>query len=65
MGAFNQWVTATYLAAPANRTVADIATHLMRGAAYTSRVNQLRLAGVRLPADCTTYLPTPLSGDTT
>ena len=65
MGAFNQWVTATYMAAPANRTVADVAAHLMRGAAYTSRVNQLRLAGVRLPTGCTTYLPTPLSGDTT
>ena len=62
MGAFNQWATGTYLATPANRGVVDVATHIMRGAAYSSRVNQLRLAGVRLPADCTTYLPVPLSG---
>ncbi|MGF7238810.1 MAG: PfaD family polyunsaturated fatty acid/polyketide biosynthesis protein [Frankia sp.] len=59
LGGFNQWVTATYLAAPANRRVADVATHIMRGAAFTSRVNQLRLSGVRLPADCTSYVPTP------
>ncbi|MFD7134471.1 PfaD family polyunsaturated fatty acid/polyketide biosynthesis protein [Streptomyces sp. NPDC059894] len=59
MGAFNQWVTGTYLATPANRGVVDVATHLMRGAAYTSRVHQLRLAGVRLPAECATYLPAP------
>jgi hypothetical protein len=59
MGAFNQWVTATYLAAPTNRRVADVATHIMRGAAFTGRINQLRLAGVRLPADCTSYVPTP------
>ena len=62
MGAFNQWATGTYLATPANRSVVDVATHIMRGAAYASRVNQLRLAGVRLPADCVTYLPAPLSG---
>lgn len=62
MGAFNQWATGTYLATPANRSVVDVATHLMRGAAYASRVNQLRLAGVRLPADCVTYIPAPLSG---
>jgi trans-AT polyketide synthase, acyltransferase and oxidoreductase domains len=59
MGAFNQWVTATYLAAPANRRAADVATHIMRGAAFTSRINQLRLSGVVLPADCSTYVPTP------
>jgi trans-AT polyketide synthase, acyltransferase and oxidoreductase domains len=58
-GAFNQWVTATYLAAPANRTVADVAAHVMRGAAFAARINQLRLAGVRLPIGCTSYVPTP------
>jgi PfaD family protein len=61
MGAFNQWVTGTYLATPANRNVADVAAHLMRGAAFASRITQLRLAGVRLPAECSTYLPVPLS----
>ncbi|MEV2215004.1 PfaD family polyunsaturated fatty acid/polyketide biosynthesis protein [Streptomyces sp. NPDC050997] len=61
MGAFNQWVADTHLAAPANRAVAEVATHLMRGAAFTARAGQLRLAGVRLPADCATYVPAPLS----
>jgi len=64
MGAFNTWVTGTYLAAPANRHVADIAAQIMRGAAFTSRVAQLRLAGVRLPASCATYVPSPLPGGT-
>jgi hypothetical protein len=61
MGAFNHWVTATYLVAPANRGVADVATHIMRGAAFAARINQLSLAGVRLPASCTTYVPRPPS----
>ena len=51
----------TYHVVPGRVTAADVATHLMRGAAYTSRVWQLKLAGVRLPASCTTYRPTPLS----
>ncbi|TDD40992.1 KR domain-containing protein [Saccharopolyspora elongata] len=36
------------------------ATHVMRGAAFTSRVNQLRLAGARLPARACSYVPAPL-----
>lgn len=62
MGAFNTWVTGTHLAAPANRYVAEIAAQLMRGAAYTARVAQLRLAGVRLPATVAAYVPGPPSG---
>jgi trans-AT polyketide synthase, acyltransferase and oxidoreductase domains len=61
MGAFNRWVNATYLAPPINRTVVDVATHIMRGTAFTSRINQLRLAQVQLPADCSDYRPTPLT----
>jgi PfaD family protein len=63
MGSFNDWVRGTYLADPARRTVADVARQLMFGAAFTSRVWQLRLAGVRLPASCSTYRPVPLSGN--
>lgn len=62
MGAFNQWVAGTHLAAPAHRGVAEVATHIMRGAAFAARAGQLRLAGVRLPARCATYLPVPLTG---
>ncbi|MEU3201705.1 MULTISPECIES: PfaD family polyunsaturated fatty acid/polyketide biosynthesis protein [unclassified Streptomyces] len=59
MGDFNEWVRGTYLAAQENRRAADVAHHLMRGAAFTARVNQLATSGVRLPAACTEYVPTP------
>lgn len=57
MGAFNTWVAGTYLAAPSHRYVADVADELMYGAAYLTRVAQLRAAGVRLPAACARYVP--------
>lgn len=60
MGAFNTWAAGTYLAAAENRAVADIAGQLMFGAAYLTRVAQLRTAGVRLPAACARYVPRPL-----
>jgi hypothetical protein len=63
MGAFNNWVAGTYLSPVEHRAVADIAGQVMRGAAFAGRVSQLRLAGVRLPGGCTTYLPTPPNGD--
>lgn len=62
MGAFNTWVAGTYLAAPANRRVADIAAQVLRGTAFAARTGQLRLSGVRLPAACSTYVPSPLPG---
>lgn len=60
MGAFNNWVSGTHLAAVENRYAAELATHVMRGAAFTSRVTQLRLAGARLPARASSYVPAPL-----
>jgi PfaD family protein len=60
MGSFNDWVTASYLKAPGNRRVADVAHHLMRGAAFHTRVMQLRLAGVQIPAAAADYRPAPL-----
>jgi PfaD family protein len=62
MGGFNEWVRGSYLAAAENRRVADVARHLLLGAAFASRVHQLALAGVRLPAACTEYRPIPLAG---
>ncbi|MFC0453331.1 PfaD family polyunsaturated fatty acid/polyketide biosynthesis protein [Rhodococcus jostii] len=59
MGAFNGWVAGTHLAAPTNRRVADIAHHVLEGAAYLTRVAQLRTAGVRLPSDVARYVPAP------
>lgn len=57
MGSFNAWTAGTYLAEPGNRRVADVALHIMRGAAYVGRVAQLRLAGVGLPNSCLAYRP--------
>ncbi|MDA3648380.1 PfaD family polyunsaturated fatty acid/polyketide biosynthesis protein [Saccharopolyspora indica] len=62
MGAFNNWVSGTYLAAVENRHAAELAAHVMRGAAFASRVTQLRLAGARLPAGACSYVPAPQTG---
>lgn len=59
MGAFNDWVRRTYLEDPDARRVADVAGHLLRGAAYEARVHQLQLAGVSLPLSVTRYVPRP------
>ncbi|WP_216906949.1 PfaD family polyunsaturated fatty acid/polyketide biosynthesis protein [Nocardia noduli] len=59
MGAFNSWTAGTYLASPNNRTVADIADQMITGAAYLTRIAQLRTAGVRLPADIARFAPRP------
>ncbi|WP_067865118.1 PfaD family polyunsaturated fatty acid/polyketide biosynthesis protein [Nocardia shimofusensis] len=59
MGAFNTWAAGTHLAALPNRQAAEIADQMMLGAAYLTRVAQLRSAGVRLPAGCAEFLPRP------
>ncbi|MEU6483289.1 PfaD family polyunsaturated fatty acid/polyketide biosynthesis protein [Streptomyces sp. NPDC046887] len=60
MGSFNDWVTGSYLKTPGNRRVADVAHHLMLGAAFHTRLAQLRSAGVRIPAGVGDYRPVPL-----
>ncbi|NEB03416.1 PfaD family polyunsaturated fatty acid/polyketide biosynthesis protein [Streptomyces sp. SID13726] len=60
MGSFNAWVSGSYLSTPGNRTVADVAHHLMRGAAFHTRTAQLATAGVALPPSAADYLPVPL-----
>ena len=59
MGSFNSWVRGTYLAAPEHRRVADVAQHLMVGAAFHHRLSTLRAAGVELSASCASYQPSP------
>jgi len=58
MGAFNDWVKPTYLSAYNNRKVADVAQHLLIGAAYQQRVQVLRTQGIVLPTEWNRYLPT-------
>jgi PfaD family protein len=59
MGSFNDWVRGSHLEAPGNRRVAEVARHLLRGAAVAARAAQLRCAGVSLPAAATDYRPLP------
>jgi len=47
MGAFNEWVRGTYLEAPENRKVVDVAMHILTGAAYLTRLNQMAAFGVK------------------
>jgi len=53
MGAFNEWTRGTTLEQPANRNVANVALNLMYGAALVTRINQLRMQGVRATASVT------------
>jgi len=61
MGAFNEWTQGTYLAVPENRRAPEAAEHLMQGAAYLYRLQQLRTQGVTLPASLANYKPEPLA----
>ena len=61
MGAFNDWVKGSFLEPLANRTVAQIAWNLLQGATIVTRAQQLRAAGVSLPASLLNYRPRPLN----
>jgi PfaD family protein len=50
IAAFNDWVAGSYLADPANRTVAQIGLNLLEGAALAIRAQQARVCGVDVPA---------------
>ncbi|WP_296374652.1 PfaD family polyunsaturated fatty acid/polyketide biosynthesis protein [Pseudonocardia sp.] len=58
MGACNAWLRGTPYEPVQRRTVTAIAQHIVRGAAFTSRVAALRSSGVALPARATSYRPT-------
>jgi PfaD family protein len=51
MGAFNEWVAGSFLAAAANRRVATVARNILYGAAVLTRAHVLRSQGIALPAD--------------
>ncbi|MFT4923952.1 MAG: trans-AT polyketide synthase/acyltransferase/oxidoreductase domain-containing protein [Phenylobacterium sp.] len=55
MGAFNSWVKGTYLEHYTKRNAVDVALHLLKGAAYLQRVNQLKLLGVEFDASLSGY----------
>lgn len=61
MGSFNEWVKGSYLQSPQNRQVVDVATHIMRGAAYLYRLQNLKFQGLNLPAQYYYYRPENLN----
>ncbi|MEM9862119.1 MAG: PfaD family polyunsaturated fatty acid/polyketide biosynthesis protein [Myxococcota bacterium] len=61
MGAFNDWVRGSFLEAPENRSVAQIALNLLEGAAVVTRAHQLRSYGAPVPASAFAFEPRPLA----
>jgi trans-AT polyketide synthase/acyltransferase/oxidoreductase domain-containing protein len=57
MGAFNTWTRGSFLEAPANRSVVQVARNLMEGAAVIARAQQLRSFGLAIPASGFDFRP--------
>ena len=57
MGAFNRWVQGSFLEAPENRSVRQIALNLLEGAAHVTRAQQLRTFGAPIAQDALDYSP--------
>ncbi len=57
MGAFNEWVSGSFLEAVEARTVRQIALNLMEGAARITRAGQLRSMGLPVPAELFSFRP--------
>ena len=53
MGAFNEWVAGSFLAAPEQRRVTTVARNILFGAAVLTRAHILRCQDLQLPADFT------------
>lgn len=60
MGAFNRWVAGSFLEAPEQRTVQQIALNLLEGAAHVTRAQQLRSFGLAMAQDVLDFRPTAL-----
>ncbi|MGO8844870.1 MAG: PfaD family polyunsaturated fatty acid/polyketide biosynthesis protein [Methylocella sp.] len=61
IGAFNAWAAGSFLAAPENCSVVQIALNLLEGAATITRAQQLRAMGVDVPAAAFQFAPRPLA----
>ena len=61
MGAFNDWVKGSFLEAAENRSVEQIARNLLEGAAVVTRAQQMRTAGLPVPAAAFTWVPRRLA----
>ncbi|PXX71774.1 PfaD family protein [Nocardia tenerifensis] len=61
MGAFNRWAEGSFLAAPENRGVVQIALNLLEGAAVITRAHQGRVCGLPVAARGFHFAPRRLS----
>lgn len=61
MGAFNDWTHDSFLAAPENRSVVQVARNLLEGAGVITRAGQLRSFGVPVPPAAFQFKPRPLN----
>lgn len=57
LGAFNAWVKGSYLEDYQNRKAADVALHMLKGAAYLQRLNMLQMQGVTFATELAAYRP--------
>jgi hypothetical protein len=57
MGSFNDWVRGSYLSESNNRQVADVANHIMTGAAFLYRIQSLKVQGLQMPTYYSEYRP--------
>jgi trans-AT polyketide synthase, acyltransferase and oxidoreductase domains len=60
MGAFNAMAKGSFLEAPENRGVGQVAKNLLEGAAVVTRAQQLRTFGLAVPSACFDFHPRPL-----
>ena len=60
-GAFNDWVTGSFLEPLENRSVVQIALNLLEGAACLTRAQQLSSHGIPVPRGAFDFVPRPLS----
>ena len=60
MGSFNDWVRGSYLAETQKRQVVEVANHIMTGAAFLYRIQNLKIQGLQIPDEYTQYIPEKL-----
>ncbi|MBE9044166.1 PfaD family polyunsaturated fatty acid/polyketide biosynthesis protein [Pleurocapsales cyanobacterium LEGE 10410] len=61
MGAFNNWVEGSYLEPVSSRHVYDVAYHILTGATYLYRIQNLKLQGLDLSDRYSQYQPTKIT----
>lgn len=60
IGSFNDWVRGSYLAEPKNRQVVEVAEHIMTGATFLYRIQNLKIQGLQIPDEYSQYFPEKL-----